>query len=334
VDAPGGPSRVNEEVAGPPGGAPRTAASPGNTPRAPVPVVDALLGGYLLVGAAALAFPGRPPAWPAWMALHLAGALVLLAPPPVRRLRAELGARLGGLGRVLADWYPLLLVPAFYFDLSILNVAVHEGRYFDALVQDWDAALFGGQPSRDLALRWPWLPLSEVLHASYLSYYAIIYVPAIALYARGMRVAFREVVLAIMATFVVHYLFFIFLPVQGPRYLFDAPAGGLESGPVYRATHWLLGNASSRGTAFPSSHVAVATAISLTLMRFLPRIGLAALALTALLAVATVYGGFHYATDAWVGAAFGLAVAAALAASRPADSLDLEPMRSPPGANR
>jgi membrane-associated phospholipid phosphatase len=290
-------------------------------PGRPVPAVDALLGGYLLVGAAALAFPGRPAAWPAWMALHLAGAAVLLAPPPLRRLRARVGRRLGPAGRLLGDWYPLLLVPAFYFDLSILNVAVHEGRYFDALVQDWDAALYGGQPSRDLAARWPSLLVSEPLHASYLAYYAIIYVPAILLYARGMRLAFRELVLAIMATFVVHYLFFIFLPVQGPRYLFDAPTGGIENGPVYRATHWLLGNASSRGTAFPSSHVGVATAISLTLIRFVPRIGVAALVMTVLLALSTVYGGFHYATDAWVGAAFGVAVAAALAAARPAGAL-------------
>ena len=85
-----------------------------------------------------------------------------------------------------------------------------------------------------------------------------------------------------------------------------------------RATHWLLGTASSRGTAFPSSDVGVATAISLTLMRYRPRIGVPALLMTAPLAVATVYGGLHYATDAWVGAAFGAAVAAGLAAARPA----------------
>lgn len=311
----------------PPGaGAPGTGAAPSELARdaggetAPVPFVDALLGSYLLIGAAVLLFPGRPAAWPAWTALHVAGALLLLAPPPIRRWRRRVAARLGPPARILADWYPLLLVPAFYFDLAILNVAVHEGRYFDALVQDWDAALFGGQPSRELAARWAHPLLSELMHASYLAYYAIIYVPPIALYASGELRAFRELVLAIMITFVVHYLFFIFLPVQGPRYLFDPPAGGIENGAVYRATHWLLGTASSRGTAFPSSHVGVATAISLTLMRYRPRIGVPALLMTAALAVATVYGGFHYATDAWVGAAFGAAVAAGLAAARPAEA--------------
>jgi membrane-associated phospholipid phosphatase len=59
----------------------------------------------------------------------------------------------------------------------------------------------------------------------------------------------------------------------------------------------------------------------LTLIRFVPRIGVAALVMTVLLAISTVYGGFHYATDAWVGAAFGVAVAAALAAARPAGAL-------------
>lgn len=279
--------------------------------------VDALLGAYLLVGATALLFPGRPAAWPAWLALHLLGAVILLAPGPVRAWRARAGARAPGATRLLADWYPLLLVPAFYFDLQILNVAVHDGTYFDAFVQDWDAALFGGQPARDFAARFPILAFSEAMHFSYLAFYAIIYVPPILLYAAGRRIAFRELVLAVMLTFVAHYLFFIFFPVQGPRYLFDAPVGGLERGPIYRATHWLLGNASSRGTAFPSSHVGVAAAISLTLLRYAPRMGAVAAVMTALLALGTVYGGFHYATDAWVGAAFGIAVALGLAAARP-----------------
>lgn len=286
--------------------------------------VDALLGFYLLIGSVALLFPGRPQAWPLWLGVHVAAAAVLLAPGPVRRWRSRLAEPLGRLGRVLADWYPLLLVPAFYFDLSMLNVAVHEGRYFDEIVQAWDAASFGGQPSRDLATRWPSLVVSETLHASYLSYYAVIYVPAVVLYARGLRTAFGELILAIMATFVLHYLFFIFFPVQGPRYLFPPPSG-IEEGPVFRATHWLLGTASSRGTAFPSSHVGVAMAISLTLLRFVPRIGVPTLVLSVLLTVATVYGGFHYATDAWVGAIFGLAVAASLAAARPAAAIRHSP---------
>ncbi len=286
-------------------------------PRRGVAAVDALLGAYLIVGAAVLLFPGRPAAWPGWFALHLLGAVILLAPGPVRVWRARLAERAPAASGFLADWYPLLLVPAFYFDLQILNVAVHGGRYFDAFVQDWDAAMFRGQPSRDLAVRFPVPALSEAMHFSYLSYYAIIYVPPILLYARGSRAAFRELVLAVMLTFVVHYLFFIFFPVQGPRYLFPAPTGGIEHGAIYRATHWLLGNASSRGTAFPSSHVGVATAISLTLLRYAPRIGIVAAVMTALLALGTVYGGFHYATDAWVGAAFGVAVACGLAAARP-----------------
>ncbi|MEN8375037.1 MAG: phosphatase PAP2 family protein [Gemmatimonadota bacterium] len=283
-----------------------------------MPAVDALLGGYLIVGSGALLFPGRPEAWPLWLAVHVAGALLLLAPGPVRGWRAAAARRAPRAARFVADWYPLLLVPAFYFDLSILNVAVHEGRYFDDLVQSWDTALFGGQPSRDLAARWPNLFLSESLHLSYLAYYPIIYVPPIALYAAGRRGAFRELVLAVMVTFVAHYLFFIFLPVQGPRYVFAAPTGGIESGPVYRATHWLLGNTSSRGTAFPSSHVGVATAISVTLLRYAPRMGVVTALLTVLLGFGAVYGGFHYATDAWVGVAFGLAAALALGAARPA----------------
>ncbi len=62
---------------------------------------------------------------------------------------------------------------------------------------------------------------------------------------------------------------------------------------------------SSRGAAFPSSHVGVSVAQTLIVFRFLrpltPLIGLLALGL----ACGAVYGGFHYATDVCAGALLG-----------------------------
>ena len=43
--------------------------------------VDRLVGGYLLITAAALAFPNRPTNWPVLLAVHLAAATLMLYAP-------------------------------------------------------------------------------------------------------------------------------------------------------------------------------------------------------------------------------------------------------------
>ncbi|HEX9106408.1 MAG TPA: phosphatase PAP2 family protein, partial [Longimicrobiales bacterium] len=184
--------------------------------------------------------------------------------------------------------------------------AVWHGRYFDALIQSSEQALFGMQPSYALSRMYPYLALSEPLHAAYLSYYLIIYAPPVLLYLLGRRGDFRRLVFPLMLTFFVHYLFFIFFPVSGPRYLFPAPGGRLAEGHVYQLAHRLLEAGSSRGAAFPSSHVGVATAQTILVFRYLPWLGPVIGVLAVGLAFGAVYGGFHYATDALVGLCLGV----------------------------
>jgi hypothetical protein len=73
------------------------------------------------------------------------------------------------------------------------------------------------------------------LHAAYLSYYFIIFVPplrAVPARPHAMRLPARRS-FAVMLSFFAHYLFFIFFPVQGPRYLFPRRAA---SSPPARST--------------------------------------------------------------------------------------------------
>ncbi len=279
--------------------------------------MDRLFGLYLLVSGAALAFPGRPALWPVLALVHLAGAALTLGFGPVSGWERSVARRVPRLARVLHDWYPLAVMPLLYSELAALNLAVWGGRYFDAVIQGVERTLFGTQPSYAFSRALPYLPLSEALHASYLSYYFIIYGPPLLLYALGRRGDFRRLVFPLMLTFFVHYLFFIFFPVQGPRYLFPAPGGVLADGPVYRLAHRVLEAGSSRGAAFPSSHVAVSTAQTILVFRFLPRLGPLVALLALGLSFGAVYGGFHYATDAIVGCVLGgLLVLAAPAVQR------------------
>lgn len=272
--------------------------------------MDTVLGLYALLSAPAMFFPHRPDAWPVFLAGHLLAALLLLKAPPIRPLLRAARERWPRVSRWVADWYPLLLIPFLYAELAPLNRAVHGGAYFDPLILRLEEAVFGGQPSREWAAALPVRWLSEALHASYLSYYVLIYGPPLLLYARGRRRDFRAMVLAVMLTFAAHYLFFIYLPVQGPRYLFEPPTGGIEDGAVYRLTHRVLEAGSSQGAAFPSSHVAVAVAQTVACWRLAPALVAPVGLLTFGLAAGAVYGGFHYATDALAGAVLGATLAA------------------------
>jgi membrane-associated phospholipid phosphatase len=270
--------------------------------------MDRLFGLYLLVSGAALAFPAHPPGW-AWLVLlHVLGAAFALGVPPFDNLAARMAARAPRVTSFFHDWYPLATMPLLYKELATLNVEVWGGRYFDSVIQAADQAIFGTQPSVALSRALPYLAISEPLHAAYLSYYAIIYGPPLALYLLGRRGDFRRLVFPLMLTFFVHYLFFVYFPVSGPRYLFPPPGGELARGPVYQLAHHLLQGGSSRGAAFPSSHVAVSTAMTILVFRFLPRVGPLVALGAAGLAFGAVYAGFHYATDVMVGLLAGILI--------------------------
>ncbi len=264
-----------------------------------------LFAGYLLLSAPALLFASRPTHWLILLSIHLLTAAALLSLGPFGRLAERLRQHFPRVYDFIADWYLLILIPALYKELATLNLAVWNGHYFDDLILHGEQILFGGQPSRELAVQFPSRLLSEILHAAYLSYYFIIYAPLAYLYARGKRAEFRASAFAVLLAFFAHYLFFIYFPVQGPRYLFPAPAGPMADGPIYQLTHRLLEAGSSRGAAFPSSHVGVSVAQTIMVFRLLPRFAPISVVATLALAIGAVYGGFHYAIDAIAGFVLG-----------------------------
>lgn len=275
------------------------------TPRRAGEPVDRLLGVYAIVAGAALLFPHRPSNWWLFALCHAVAVIVGFGMRPFRAIWDWLIARWPGAVTAIGDFYPVFLVPLLYSELPPLNKSVWDGRYLDPVIMRIEEAIFGGQPSFELARALPVLPLSEILHAAYLSYYLIIFVPPFLIWWRSGTFALRNAVFALMLTFLAHYLFFIWFPVQGPRYLFPAPDGGLERGAVYRLAHAILEAGSSRGAAFPSSHVGVAVAQTLIAWRWLRPLAIPLAILATGLALGAIYGGFHYATDALAGAVLG-----------------------------
>jgi membrane-associated phospholipid phosphatase len=186
------------------------------------------------------------------------------------------------------------------------------GALHDATVQRWELALFNASPAAVLAGRFPSMLLSEVLHAGYLSYYPLIYLPPLIAWLRHEERAFDDAVSAVILTFLVCCTVFVVWPVAGPRFMWPAPAN-IPDGPIRSLTLALLQAGSSRGAAFPSSHVAVAVAQTAVASRRQPRVGVVCAASTVLLAAGAIYGGFHYAVDVATGAILGAAVGGVVA---------------------
>ena len=216
---------------------------------------------------------------------------------------------LGVIGRGIREIYPLLLLTSLYGALDLLSgggqVRVHDG-----LVQAWEQALFGGQPSRDWWRAAPSDFWSVVLHGAYFAYYAVVAVPALVLLRQRRTRALRSFVLTVMATFVFCYVWFVLFPVAGPYYEFARPGGEFVDNPMARLVYATLSAGSSYGAAFPSSHVAASVAATLATWRVSRRLGIALTVPTTLLTIGVVYCQMHYAVDAMAGLAVGAVIGA------------------------
>jgi membrane-associated phospholipid phosphatase len=209
----------------------------------------------------------------------------------------------------LRAWAPLMSLLFLYAEMPMLIRAAGGGHTVprDSVVLGWEQAVFGFQPAIEWAARYPSIVVSELLHAGYLSYYPIIFVVPALLWLRGRRAEFAEATFAIMATFVACFIAYLFFPVEGPRYSFHRFPGALD-GHFRSLAVRLLEARSSPGTAFPSSHVAVATTVVVLSFRYFERLGPAIALATICLALGAVYGGFHFGVDVIAGAVLGLTV--------------------------
>jgi membrane-associated phospholipid phosphatase len=243
---------------------------------------------------------GKVGAWP-WLLASDALALGLVE----LVVRAPRTGRVAG---IVTLWYPYILVPAYYVQLGVMSLEV--GSVRDAVVQRWEAAIFGGQVSVTWHQAVSSPLLSSVLHACYLAHYVIIIGVPTWLFLRAGREACARALFGVTLTFYLCYLFFAVFPVAGPFYALPAPAG---QGNLFldRLVRGVLESGSSWGTAFPSSHVAASWCAVLMARKDAPWLSLALAPVAIGLAAGTVYGQFHYAVDALAGAAVALTCFAA-----------------------
>ena len=274
-----------------------------------MPTVDAarwtttLTASYLATTAALVAVFGNAVPGRVWLVgAHLTLSVSLLT---LNRVRPQ-----AGILRVIRDWHPLMLFPVLYKEVELLAPAIGDWRLSTA-IPVWESALFAGQPSLYLSERLAFVPLSEYLHFSYLSY--VIVIPSLAAYwyVSGQRAAFGELMLMLSTVLLASYLFFILLPVDSPYYLSQRLGPPLSGHFFFELVHQVSARGGARGGAFPSAHAAGAIVVILVAWRHQRRLACLLVPIIAGLLVATVYGRFHYVLDTLAGVGLAIAVVSA-----------------------
>ncbi|HEY3934299.1 MAG TPA: phosphatase PAP2 family protein [Gemmatimonadales bacterium] len=262
-------------------------------------LVDRILAIYgVLVAALAVTRIGRPGV-PLVLVAHLAIpalAWMVVHAPDTR------------FARVLRNIYPLLLLTGLYSAIDVLNGFGAAGTW-DRQIQAIEQAIFGMQPSRDWWRSHPSALWSTILHATYLSYYLIVAVPVIVMLVAQRMKSLEQYLDGLIATYLICYLFYLFMPVAGPYYEFPRPSGLFVANLPARMVYSALRGGSAYGAAFPSSHVAATVAATIGVWRASLRWGAILAIPTGMLAVAVVYCQMHYAVDSACGLIVGVTVA-------------------------
>lgn len=203
--------------------------------------------------------------------------------------------------REIRQTYPILLLLLFYAEVDLYVKLLHEPPGYDALVQSWDALLFGGHPHVYLSKFLSGRIWSELFHFFYVSYYALVVCSFFFVWSRrpSKFPRFSFVVTGMFASFM---LIFMAFPVAGP--LAEGSISINTSGIFPRIVSWIYAPLRMNGIwtgAFPSSHVGMSVGIVCMIRSQSSWARFLQWALVCGIAVSTTYGGFHYAIDAVAG---------------------------------
>ena len=166
----------------------------------------------------------------------------------------------------------------------------------------WDRIVLRGGASAVIEALGPVIP--SILEISYGLVYALAPFAVVMLYVYGHSERVDQFLCVFAVGVLACYAQFPFWPSDPPRVLFpgeDLPAYAT----VFRSFNlWMLGNYGIHTSVFPSAHVAGAFAAAFGAWRTLPErrwVGRCLLVVASLIAVATVYGRYHYLADALAG---------------------------------
>jgi membrane-associated phospholipid phosphatase len=210
----------------------------------------------------------------------------------------------------LRGWYPVLLIPITYKELSYLIPLIHP-RDFDATLAGIDQRLFGVNPTVWLE-RFTWPPLTEVLQLTYSTYYFLPLVLGVVLWRKGWFEKFDFWVFIVVLGFYVSYLGYVAVPAIGPRFLpsiLDAQTIPLTGVWLFQRVREMLDRAEGiTRDCFPSGHTELTLLVLYYARTFHRKVFWWLLPLGTGVIVSTVYLRYHYVIDVVAGALVAVAI--------------------------
>ncbi|HYL75204.1 MAG TPA: phosphatase PAP2 family protein [Bryobacteraceae bacterium] len=250
-----------------------------------------LIGYFVYVALIARAFPLAPDV--AWLPLTVA----LLVPSLFFALAVG-----GEVFSIARDWIPLGLTLLAYREMDWFS-PVAKDHHLELRWIHWDRTiLYGAGVQRAIESLGALLP--AYLELCYLLVYAVgPFAVAVVYIVRRRELVNRVLFLYLLGT-VLAYALFPYFPSDPPRTLFGNADLPNVITPLRRFNLWIVGGYGIHSSVFPSAHVSSAFSAAWAFFLFLPgrkRFGWGMLIYAVSVAIATVYGRYHYAVDALAG---------------------------------
>lgn len=201
-------------------------------------------------------------------------------------------------------WYPHLFFLFCFEELAHLMTLITP-HWQDAKLMAFDYWLTGVYPSLWLE-QFATRPRNEFMQLVYLSYFTYLLILGGTLYVRRKWHDYWSVMTYSMVGYMIGYFIAMFFPVESPWF---AMAGSwhapLAGGPITATVNFIEHFGRVRGAAFPSEHVAGATAALWGAWRFRRTLFWALLPVFLCMCLSTVWGRYHYLADVFAGMATG-----------------------------
>jgi len=207
------------------------------------------------------------------------------------------------------DWFPLPLLFMAYRQMGWFAPASHRFELERSWIV-WDRLLLRQWRLREIIeVLGPVVP--SILELCYLVVYATPGFCLAVLYLNRRRDRVDRFLVPFLFGVLLVYGQLVFWPSEPPRTVFPGEDAPTVDTLFRRVNWWLLGGYSIHTGVFPSAHVSAAFAASFAMKRALPErptVGRYLMVYAVAIALATVYGRYHYAVDAAAGFVVALAV--------------------------
>jgi membrane-associated phospholipid phosphatase len=206
------------------------------------------------------------------------------------------------------DWVPVALTLVAYREMDWFSPAARD-YHLEFKWVEWDRILLY-RAGLQHAIESLGVLIPAYLELCYLLVYAVGAFAVAVLYFQNQREQVNRVVFVYLLGTLLSYALFPYFPSDPPRVVFGGSDMPHVVTALRRANLWIVGGYGIHSSVFPSAHVSSAFSAAWALLAYLPerrRFGWLMLVYAFSVAVATVYGRYHYAADVLAGFAVSLA---------------------------